>query len=56
MNNPEAEPRCIWVIFATDCTDSHRKICDNLRNLWQKNKNYKLLTHTSMQSLEEFKD
>ncbi len=24
MNNPEAEPRGIWVKLATDCTDSRR--------------------------------
>ena len=30
MNDPEAEPRGISVIFATDCKDSRRLICDNL--------------------------
>ena len=56
MNNPEAETQGIWVIFATDFTDSHRKICDNLRNLWQRNKNNRLRSQTPRQSLKEFKD
>ncbi len=36
MNNLEADPKSISVIFATDFTDSRRNICVNLRNLWQK--------------------
>ena len=30
MNKPEAEPRGIWVILDTDCTDSRRTFCENL--------------------------